>query len=285
MYIRIEALDEEVRTLTKALERREKDNGHLQKRLDYFVDIYGSLLHNLESFCILKDKAEACMAEYEEMAAFSSGHPPQSVTVPLGDMDTQPPDTVDVVSTIPDVPKLFEDRMSGMRVHLLGKQMVRVHSSAFGCVEKPLHAMHMLPVDDSSVADGIYYFQKQLLDIINSILPKRLKISSLGAWNYTTRNFKTEVLQAATWDDSTEAREAKDLARGPKGVILLTHNTMKDVIDSLTDRTQGDKKWDRVPGRVNKQNELKHKTEELATELKRVVEAFQGLMNSSRDVS
>ena len=287
MYTRIEALHEKVGTLTKALENKEKENGHLQERLNYFVDIHGSLLHTLDNICALKDKAETCMAAYEEIAAFSAGHPPQRARVPLvGDgMDTQPTDTVDIVSAIPDVPQLSEDQMSGFRVRLLGKHMVGVHISASGYVEKPLHAMHILHMGDRSAVDGIYYFQKQFLDIINSILPKRLKISSLAAWNYTMRNFKTEVIQAAAWDDSMEAREAKDLAKGPRGVILLTHNTMKDAIESLTDRTQGDRKWERVPGKVNKQMELRHKTDDLAAELKRVIENFYDLMNSNRDVS
>lgn len=287
MYIRIEALDEKVRTLTTSLEQREKVNSYLQKRLDYLEDIHGSFLIDLANIWALKDKAEICMANYAEI------RPPEREPVPLisddldnSILDTQPTDTVDDVSAIPDVDaQLLEDRMSGLRVRVLGKHMVRVHISASGLEEKPLHGMHILPEDDSLVADGIYYFQKQLLDIINSVLPKRLKISSLGAWNYTIRNFKTEALQAATWDDSIEAMEAKDLARGPKGVILLTHNTMKDVIDSLTDRTQGDKKWDRVPGRVNKQIELKNKTDELATELERVTEIFHGVLESNRDDS
>jgi hypothetical protein len=274
MYIRIEALDEKVRTLTTSLEQREKLNSYLQKRLDYLEDIHGSLLINLSNVCALKDKAEICMANYAEM------RPPEREPVPLisDDLDTQPTDTVDDVSAILDVAQLLEDRVSGLRVRVLGKHMVRVPISASGHQEKPLHGMHILPEDD-----GVYYFQKQLLNIINSILPKRLKISSLGVWNYTIRNFKTEALQAATWDDSMEAMEAKDLARGPKGVILLTHDTMKGVIDSLTDRTQGNKKWDRVPGRVNKQIELKNKTDDLAAELKRVTEIFHSLLESDRD--
>jgi hypothetical protein len=266
MYIRIEALDEKVRTLTTSLEQREKVNSDLQKRLDYWEDIHGSLLIDLSNVCALKDKVKIRIANYEEM------RPREREPVPLvsDDLDTQPTDTVDDVSAIPDVDaQLLEDGMSGLRVRVLGKHMVRVPISASGHQEKPLHGMHILPEDDSLVAEGIYYFQKQLLDIMNFVLPKRLKISSLGAWNYTIRNFKTEALQAATWDDSIGAMEAKDLARGPKGVILLTHNTIKDVIDSLTDRTQGDKKWDRVPGRVNKQIELKNRTDELATELKK----------------
>ena len=53
----------------------------------------------------------------------------------------------------------------------------------------------------------------------------------------------------------------------------------------MTDRTQGDRKWERVPGKVNKQMELRHKTDDLAAELKRVIETFYGLMDSNRDVS
>jgi hypothetical protein len=275
MYIRIEALDEKVRTLTTSLEQREKVNSDLQKRLDYWEDIHGSLLIDLSNVCALKDKVKIRIANYEEM------RPREREPVPLvsDDLDTQPTDTVDDVSAIPDVDaQLLEDGMSGLRVRVLGKHMVRVPISASGHQEKPLHGMHILPEDD-----GVYYFQKQLLNIINSILPKRLKISSLGVWNYTIRNFKTEALQAATWDDSMEAMEAKDLARGPKGVILLTHDTMKGVIDSLTDRTQGNKKWDRVPGRVNKQIELKNKTDNLAAELQRVTEIFHSLLESDRD--
>ena len=98
--------------------------------------------------------------------------------------------------------------------------MVRVPISASGHQEKPLHGMHILPEDD-----GVYYFQKQLLNIINSILPKRLKISSLGVWNYTIRNFKTEALQAATWDDSMEARE-------------IVHRAIRSGIESLAGSTR-----------------------------------------------
>ena len=99
------------------------------------------------------------------------------------------------------------------------------------------------------------------------------------------RNVRTEVLQAATWEDTPEAAEARKLAKGSKGVILLTHNTVKDVLANLTVRTQDEQKWDRVPDKVNKQKALKVKTDHLAMELENIIRVFNDLMMDSIDVS
>ena len=286
MYKRIVAMDERIAALTKDLDHKVKNNVHLQSRLNYFVQGYVHLLKDLNNVCTTKLRAEKSIAEYEKTLAISSRHVPETgeVCVASGaDMDTHPLDIDDDVSAGTGDPELCPRETGRFHVRVLGKHMLKVHISGSRFVEKPLHALHILPVDSSSDIEGIYYFQKQFLDITNALLPKRFKVSSIGAWNYTMRNLKTEDLQRATWDDSIDAKEARDLAKGPKGVILLTQNTLKDVIDNLTDRTQDEKKWERVPDRARKQTELKHKTEELVTQFKTMLDTFRSLMESNRD--
>ena len=284
MYSMIDVLFKRVETLTKELQHKVHDNDELQKRLGRFLDYHESLLSGLEIVCRMKFKAEEFAADFGVASPRHRGLQDEAGTW------HEPMDALLQAAHIGDEPvldteeRISEDDLNGIRVQVLGKGTVRVQVSSSGFAEKPLHALHILPVDSSSNIDqGLYYFQKQFLDIINAVLPKRFKVSSLGAWNYTIRNIKTEVLQGATWNASAEAREAKEIAKGPKGVILLTHNTLQDVIDNLVERTQDDKKWGNIPGRVQKQNELKQKTDDLVKELETILQRFHGLMMSERD--
>lgn len=290
MYVRLKVLDAKYVHQTKELEDTRKQNDYLKSRMTYAVEHYTSLHASITDFMHTKSKLEDGIEEFRRNFHPTNTGDPPGEAVPIGDAavgDTLPQaPSIDEASALLDGQILSENDLEKLRIHVLGKGTVRLKGSSSGTVEKALHGMHLRPVDSSSEIDeGIYYFQRELLDIFNTILPKRLKVSSLGAWNYAIRNIRTEVLQSATWDDTSEAAEARKLATGSKGVILLTHNTVRDVIANLTERTQDDQKWDRVPDKVNKQNALKLKTDDLVIELDNIMGLFHDRMMDNRDVS
>lgn len=290
VYTRHKALDQKHLALGKAYEDSLRQIEYLNTHLAYVIDHYASLQTSLCNLLESKSQLDVFLAQFRGMEyPMNARHPDVEATVPAGEhgaTDTQadaPP--TDDPSALSNGQGSSDNQLEKLRIHILGKGMVKVQVSPSSCVEKPLHGMHIQPLETNlDIDEGLYYFQREFLDILNTILPKRFKVSSLGAWNYAMRNIRTEILRSAIGDDTPEAREAKSLAKGSKGVILLTHNTVKDVLGNLTERIQDEQKWERVPDKVKKQKALMEKADSLITELENTIGDFNSLVINNREV-
>ena len=298
MYSRLQGLDTKVTRLTATLEKWVRENTHLQRRLDYCVDVSSSMMQGLDAICMVKNRAESMIAEFQKTPMAPPRPLSRRPQVPVAhhsDMDTLLQAAIGDISASSDESQTSseeDEKEPDFHVHLLGRRAVSMKkSSPSTIVEMPLHALHISkPVDittttstsSSDIEEGIYYFQKEFLKILNMILPKRMKVGSLGAWNYPMLNVNTRLLKAMGGDLTAETRE---LAKGSKGVILLTHDTVKNVLDGMEARIQDDSKWERVPDRVKKQHDLKQRVDTLVTQIKTILESFHDLMVSHQPES
>lgn len=284
LYENVKASREEIKRLNHSLESTEKEAGKLRQTVDDFISIHELLIPSMDILTDVKANLDEKTIQYYALPYGTCPTMNDQNDVPVdGDVDV--PSSMAVCTSLDDdidvIPSMEESKL---RIRVLQRGLVSIPISESSQGQKALHVLHVQPEDsDSDVQAGLYYFQKQIVGILNSILPHSLKVKSLGAWNYTTRNFNSKVLQNAVWDDTEEATEAKELAKGSKGVILVTNNTLKDLLEGLEERTQSESKWQGVPGRLKLQEKLKSRTAGLLESMRQVMERNTQLLDQIDD--